>query len=53
MWWGREPLLHEVSGLGMIGVGGGSAGTGFIGGIGVDVDPWLAELCFQEPTESA
>jgi hypothetical protein len=39
--------------MGILGVGRGSVGTGFIGGMEVDMGPGLDELCFRELTDNA
>ena len=53
MWWGKESALRGVPGIGTLGVGRGSVGTGFIGGIEVDTSPGLDEFCFRELTDNA
>ena len=54
MWWGRrEPALRVASGIGILGVGRGSVGTGFIGGIAEGVGPGLDEFCLREVTDNA
>lgn len=41
------------SGIETLGVGRGSVGTGFIGGIAGGVGPGLEEFCFREVTDNA
>lgn len=54
MWWGGvESPLRGFSGMETLGVGGGSVGTGFIGGIEVGMGPGLDEFCLRELTDSA
>lgn len=53
MWWGgTESALRVTSGMRALGVGRGSVGTGFIGGI-TEVGPGLGELFFLEVTDNA
>ena len=53
MWWcGARSALREVSGTGTLGVGRGSVGIGFIGGIEVGMGPGLGEFRFRELTDS-
>jgi len=53
MWWGTESAFRGVPWIGILGVGGGSVGTGFIGGIEVYTGPGLDEFCFRELTDNA
>ena len=54
MWWGGlESGFRGVSRTGLVGIGRGSVGTGFIGGIEVEAGPGLDELFFRELTDKA
>lgn len=54
MWWGvKESGVRGVSGMGLVGIGRGSVGTGFIGGIDVEIGPGLDEPFFRELTDNA
>ena len=53
MWWGgTESAPSVTSGMETLGVGRGSVGAGFIGGI-TGVGPGLDELFFLEVTDNA